>query len=61
MTITQRKTAKVNQNAATKLMSQYYFANKGTFAKVDIKKHRESIVKQLIDGDSVEKIFDALL
>lgn len=61
MTINQRQSAKVNQNAATKLMSQYYFANKDKFAKVDVKKHRESIVAQLVGGESVEAVFEALL
>ena len=61
MTITQRQSAKVNQNAATKLMSQYYFANKDKFAKVDMGKHRPEIVQRLVDGESVEEVFESYL
>ena len=57
MTIAKLQTAKGNKNAATKLMSQYYFANREKFAKIDIKKHREVIIERLIDGESVEDIF----
>ena len=57
MTITQRVTAKSNQTAATKLMSQYYFANKAKFAKVNMAKYREQIIERIVDGESVEVIF----
>jgi len=61
MTIAKRQTVKGNRNAATKLMSQYYFANKQTYSKIDIKKYREKIIEQLIEGGSVEEIFAKLL
>ncbi|WP_196137639.1 hypothetical protein [Aliikangiella sp. G2MR2-5] len=61
MTITQRKSAKVNQNAATKLMSQYYFANKARFSHLDMSKHRDSIIARLVEGESVEAIFEDFL
>ncbi len=61
LTIAKRKSAKVNQTAATKLMSQYYFANREKFSKVDVKKYREDIIQQLVDGESVEEIFASLL
>ncbi|TQV84361.1 hypothetical protein [Aliikangiella coralliicola] len=61
MTIDKRKTAKTNIAAATKLMSQYYFANKEKFAKVNVKAHRESIIQRLVDGESVAEVFESLL
>jgi hypothetical protein len=61
MTIAKKKSAKVNQNAATKLMSQYYFANKEKFSKVNMAAHRESIINKLIDGESVEEAFSEIL
>jgi hypothetical protein len=61
MTIAKKKSAKVNQAAATKLMSQYYFANKQQFAKVDMGKNREAIIAQLIEGESVEDVFAEFL
>jgi len=57
MTIAKLQTAKGNKNAATKLMSQYYFANREKFVKINIKKHREVIIERLIEGESVEDIF----
>jgi|GEM_PF-2469024 len=57
MTIAKLKSAKGNKNAATKLMSQYYFANKAEFAKVDMAASREIIIQKLIDGGSVEEAF----
>ena len=59
--IAQRKSAKVNKAAATKLMSQYYFANKAKFAKVDMGAKREQIIEMLCDGQSVEDAFEALI
>ncbi len=61
MKIAQRKSDKVNKAAATKLMSQYYFANKEKFAKVDMSKKREQIIQKLCDGESVEEAFAALI
>ncbi|WP_444998393.1 hypothetical protein [Aliikangiella sp. IMCC44359] len=60
-TITKRKSASVNKTAATKLMSQYYFANKAKFAKVDMSKKREQIIERLCDGESVEEAFNSVL
>lgn len=61
MTISKRQSAKVNKNAATKLMSQYYFANKDKLSKLDIKASREIIIAKLIEGESVEKAFEEAL
>ena len=61
LTIAKLQTAKGNKNAATKLMSQYYFANKEKYVKVDVKKHRESIIERVISGESVEEVFDSLI
>ena len=61
MTINKLQTAKGNLNAATKLMSQYYFANKEKFVKVNIKKHRTNIIDRIVEGESVEEIFDGFL
>ena len=61
MTIAKRKSAKVNKNAATKLMSQYYFANKAKYAKVDINSKRDLIIDKLCEGESVEDAFAAIL
>lgn len=61
MTIAKRKSEKVNQNAATKLMSQYYFANKAKFAKIDMSTKRDSIIEKLCNGESVEEAFESLL
>ncbi|PCI64878.1 MAG: hypothetical protein COB38_12215 [Gammaproteobacteria bacterium] len=61
MTIAKLQTAKGNKNAATKLMSEYYFANREKFAKINIKKHREVIIERLIVGESVEDIFEQFL
>jgi len=61
MTIVQRKSEKVNKNAATKLMSQYYFANKAQFAKVDMSAKRDLIIEKLCNGESVEEAFESLL
>ncbi len=59
--IAQRKSQKVNKAAATKLMSQYYFANKAKFAKVDMSAKREQIIEMLCNGESVEEAFEALI
>ncbi len=61
MTIDKKKSAKVNKNAATKLMSQYYFANKEKFAKVNMSANRDKIIEKLIDGESVEEAFSQML
>ncbi len=61
MTIDKKKSAKVNKNAATKLMSQYYFANKEKFAKVNMGASREKIIDKLIAGESVEQAFEIVL
>ena len=61
MTIDKKKSAKVNKNAATKLMSQYYFANKEKFAKVNMSASRDKIIEKLIDGESVEEAFNQML
>ena len=61
MTIAKRKSDKVNQNAATKLMSQYYFANKAKFAKIDMGSKRALIIEKLCNGESVEEAFESLL
>ena len=61
LTIAKRQSAKVNQNAATKLMSQYYFANKEKFSKVDMGKYRAEIIQRLVDGESVEAVFESYL
>ena len=61
MTINKLKSAKGNKNAATKLMSQYYFANKDKFCKVDIGASRDKIIEQLIQGQSVEDAFEEIL
>lgn len=61
MTIDKKKSAKVNKNAATKLMSQYYFANKEKFAKMNMSANRDKIIAKLIDGESVEKAFDQVI
>lgn len=61
MTIEKKKSAKVNKNAATKLMSQYYFANREKFAKVNMGAKRDKIIAQLIDGKSVEEAFNQAL
>lgn len=59
--IKKKQSAKVNLNAATKLMSQYYFANKAKFAHLDMRAKREEIIQQLIDGESVEEVFARFL
>jgi hypothetical protein len=61
LTIAKRKSAKVNRNAATKLMSQYYFANKSTLPADKIKAKREEIIDQLVEGESVEIAFESVL
>lgn len=61
LTIVKKKSAKLNKDAATKLMSQYYFANKEKFGKVDMSKNREIIINKLIEGASVEETFAELL
>lgn len=61
MTIDKKKSAKVNKNAATKLMSQYYFANKEKFAKANMNASRDKIIAKLIDGESVEEAFKLAL
>jgi len=61
MTIEKKKSAKVNKNAATKLMSQYYFANREKFAKVNMGDKRDKIIARLIDGESVEEAFNQVL
>ena len=61
MTITKRVTAKSNKTAATKLMSQYYFANKEKFAKVNLAKYRDQIIDRIVEGESVEVVFEELL
>jgi len=61
MTIAKLQTVKGNKNSATKLMSQYYFANRDRFAKINIKKHRDTIIERLIQGESVEDIFTSFL
>ena len=61
LTIAKKKSAKVNQNAATKLMSQYYFANKEKFTKVNMAAHRDNIISKLIEGESVEEAFSEIL
>lgn len=61
MTIAKRKSAKVNRNAATKLMSQYYFANKSKYPAAKIKLKRESIIDQLVNGESVEQAFESVM
>jgi len=61
LTIAKLKTAKGNKAAATKLMSQYYFANKDKFAKADMGASREKIIEQLIEGKSVEDAFNEVL
>ncbi len=57
LTIAKRKSAKVNRNAATKLMSQFYFANKDRFPADKLKEKRETIIDKLVDGESVEDAF----
>lgn len=59
--IAKRKSDKVNKAAATKLMSQYYFANKAKFAKVDMSAKRDQIIEMLCNGESVEDAFEALI
>jgi hypothetical protein len=59
--IAKRKSDKVNKAAATKLMSQYYFANKAKFATVDMSAKREQIIEMLCNGESVEDAFEALI
>ena len=61
MVITQRVTAKSNKAAATKLMSQYYFANKAKFSKVNLAKYRDKIIGRIVAGESVEVVFEELL
>jgi len=61
MTIKPRVSVKANKTAATKLMSQYYFANKAKFAKVNMAKYRDQIVDRIVDGESVEVVFADIL
>lgn len=61
MTIAKRKSAKVNKNAATKLMSRYYFANKEKFGSIDMSVYREHIIDKLLAGESVEEAFSEIL
>ena len=61
LTIAKRKSAKVNRNAATKLMSQYYFANKTRFPADKLKEKRETIIDKLVDGESVEEAFESAM
>ncbi|MCW8878629.1 MAG: hypothetical protein OQK04_02675 [Kangiellaceae bacterium] len=60
LTIQKRKSEKVNRNAATKLMSAYYFANKSTFSHLNMAQHREAIIDRLVEGESVEEVFNEL-
>ncbi len=57
----QRQTVKGNLNAATKLMSQYYFANKAKYSSVNLSQFRQEIIERLIQGESVEAVFDSYL
>ena len=61
MTIEKKKSTKGNKDAATKLMSQYYFANKGQYSKVKMAASRDEIIEKLINGESVEEAFAAVL
>lgn len=61
MTIDKKKSAKGNKDAATKLMSQYYFANKDLYSKVKMAASRAQIIEKLINGESVEEVFAAVL
>ena len=61
MTIKQKVSSKINKSAATKLMSQYYFANKATYGSIDMKVHRESIITRLVKGEAVDLIFADIL
>ncbi|MGX5201859.1 hypothetical protein [Aliikangiella sp. IMCC44632] len=57
--IAKLKTEKGSIAAATKLMSQYYFANKAQFAKVDVKKHRDEIIERIAAGEAADEVFNS--
>ncbi len=52
----ERKKAKLSRDDAVAKMSEYYTANKLSLPK-DIVKHREEIIKSMMDGLSVEESF----